>query len=212
MSKSPIKKSARGKYLTWAEASLWVLGGICLTTYAYAQLTGALAQRSSIESFRDRVSTVDQSLWSESRIEHHKEALAQGSDDVALGILSVPAIKLEVAIFEGTSARVLNLGIGRVAGTAHVGEHNNLALAGHRDGFFRGLKNIEIGDEMILEAGNQKERYEVTESFVVSPEDVYVLEQSGEPMITLITCYPFYVLGNAPKRFIVRARLQDTTI
>lgn len=198
--------------MTWAEASLWVLGGICLTTYAHAQLTGALAQRSSIESFRERVNTVDQSLWSESRIEHHKTALAQGSDDVALGILSVPAIKLEVAIFEGTSARVLNLGIGRVAGTAHVGEHDNLALAGHRDGFFRGLKNIEIGDEMILETGNQKERYEVTEFFVVSPEDIYVLEQRGEPMITLITCYPFYVLGNAPKRFIVRARLQDKTI
>ena len=196
--------------MTWAEASLWVLGGICLTTYAYAQLTGALTQRSSIESFRERVNTVDQSLWSESRIEHHKTALDQGSDDVALGILSVPAIKLEVAIFEGTSARVLNLGIGRVAGTAHVGEHDNLALAGHRDGFFRGLKNIDVGDELILETGNKKERYKVTELFVVAPEDVHVLEQSGESMITLITCYPFYVLGHAPKRFIVRAKHQAT--
>ncbi len=123
--------------------------------------------------------------------------------------MSVPSIKLEVAIFDGTSARVLNLGIGRVAGTAHVGDPDNLALAGHRDGFFRGLKNIDIGDELILETADQKKRYEVTEFFVVAPEDVHVLQQNGEEMITLITCYPFYILGHAPKRFIVRARPQE---
>ena len=155
------------------------------------------------------MAAIDQTLWSESRIKHHSTALAQERHDDALGILSVPAIDLEVAIFEGTSDRALNLGIGRVAGTAHVGEPDNLALAGHRDGFFRGLKNIDIGDELILETGDKKERYQVTDFFVVAPEDVHVLEQSGEPMITLITCYPFYVLGHAPKRFIVRAKLQE---
>ena len=170
-----------------------------------------LAQRSSIESFRDHATRVDRSLWSESRIAQYDTALLQENDDTALGILSVPSINLEVAIFEGTSARVLNLGIGRVAGTARVGDPDNLALAGHRDGFFRGLKDIDIGDELILETADQKERYRVTELFVVAPEDIHVLEQTGQPTITLITCYPFYVLGHAPKRFIVRAQFQEKT-
>lgn len=191
------------------EALLWVVFGICITTYALAQLSAVFAQERAIESFRDRVTEVDRSLWSESRIAHHETALAQVEDDVPLGILSVPSIDLEVAIFDGTSTRALNLGIGRVAGTARVGEPDNLALAGHRDGFFRGLKNIDVGDELILETDDRTQHYEVTEYFVVTPEDVYVLEQNGEPSITLITCYPFYVLGHAPKRFIVRARLQN---
>jgi len=204
-----MRMPSKRRALLWAEASLWALGSIGVSTFAYAQLTGALTQKSSIESFRDRAVNVDRSLWSESRIAHYNSALSQENGDVALGILSVPSIKLEVAIFDGTSARVLNLGIGRVAGTAHVGDPDNLALAGHRDGFFRGLKNIDIGDELILETADQKKRYEVTEFFVVAPEDVHVLQQNGEEMITLITCYPFYILGHAPKRFIVRARPQE---
>ena len=196
----------------WAEASLWILGGICLTTFAYAQLTAAVAQKSAIQSIRDRASPVDQSLWSESRIAHYDRAANVGSSDLALGVLSIPSIDLEVAIFEGTSKQVLNLGVGRVAGTARLGDADNLGLAGHRDGFFRGLKDIAVGDELILETEEQTERYEVFELLVVAPEDTYVLDQLGEPIITLITCYPFYMLGHAPQRFIVRAKPQEKTL
>ena len=202
----------RGHVAKWAEASLWILGGICVATFAFAQLTAEVAQKSAIQSIRDRASTVDQSLWSASRIEHYERATNFGNSELALGVLSIPSIDLEVAIFEGTSERVLNLGIGRVAGTARPGDNDNSALAGHRDGFFRGLKNIAVGDELILETEDQIERYDVVEIFVVAPEDTYVLDQSGEPTITLITCYPFYVLGHAPQRFIVRAKLKENTL
>ncbi len=207
-----MRRQTRRRTLLWVEVALWIIGSVGVSTYAYAQLTSTLTQRSSIESFRDRVAETDRSLWSDSRIAHYDAASSLENNDVALGILSVPSINLEVAIFEGTSARVLNLGVGRVVGTARVGDPDNLALAGHRDGFFRGLKDIDIGDELILETEDQKEQYEVTEVLVVMPEDVHVLEQTGEPMITLITCYPFYILGHAPKRFIVRARLQKKVI
>ena len=205
-------KEGKQQLRAWAELSLWLFGGICITTVAFAQLAGALVQRDAVDSFRDPTPAIDQSLWSESRIEHYETAITRDNDKVALGILSVPSIDLEVAIFEGTSARTLNLGIGRVAGTAQIDEPDNLALAGHRDGFFRGLKDIQVGDELILETGQSEKRYKVSELLIVEPEDVYVLEQLGEPMITLITCYPFYVLGHAPKRFIVRAELQTTFI
>ena len=207
-----MSKRTHWQITRWAEASLWVIAGLCITTVAYAQLTAAVAQKSAIQSIRDRASPVDQSLWSESRIEHYDRATGFGSSERALGVLSIPSIDLEVAIFEGTSERVLNLGIGRVASTARLGDADNLALAGHRDGFFRGLKNVAVGDELILETEDQTERYEVFELLVVAPEDTYVLDQLGEPTITLITCYPFYVLGHAPQRFIVRAKLQEKTL
>ena len=205
-------KASKQQLRAWAELSLWIFGGICITTVAFAQLAGALTQRNAIDSFRDSALSVDQSLWSESRVDDYNAAVSRNSNDAALGILSVPSIGLEVAVFNGTAARTLNLGIGRVVGTAQIDEPDNLALAGHRDGFFRGLKDIQVGDELILETGQGEKRYKVAELLIVEPEDVYVLEQLGEPMITLITCYPFYVLGHAPKRFIVRAELLTNSI
>lgn len=204
-----MSKRANSRVTKWAEASLWVLGGICVTTFAFAQLAATAAQESAIKSVRDRASPVDQSLWSKSRIQRYAREASAASSELAWGVLSIPSIDLEVAIFEGTSSRVLNLGVGRVTGTARPGDPDNLALAGHRDGFFRGLKDIAVGDELILETEDRTARYEVSDLFVVEPEEVHVLEQLGEPMITLITCYPFYVLGHAPQRFIVRARLQE---
>ena len=96
--------------------------------------------------------------------------------------------------------------MGRIEGTARIGEVGNIGIAGHRDGFFRGLKDIETGDTMELETLTGTQSYVIDKISIVSPEDVYVLDPSEESRITLVTCYPFYFVGKAPLRYIVHAR------
>jgi sortase A len=148
---------------------------------------------------------VDTSLWAKGRIEGYEESLRQDLG-AAQAILRIPKLSLEVAVLEGTSEPVLNRGVGRIEGTARVGAGGNLGLAGHRDGFFRGLKDVEIGDAMELETLTGTQTYIIDQISIVSPEDVYVLNPSAEPRITLVTCYPFYFVGKAPLRFIVHGR------
>lgn len=195
----------RSRLLLAAEILLWTLGALCVSTYVYAQLSSEVTQREAIQAFRAHAGDADTSRWSESRIEHYNRALSAGDGQIPLGILSIPSIDLQVAVFDGTSARTLNLGVGRVSGTAVVNGDGNLALAGHRDGFFRGLKDLAIGDVLTLEGPDATTMYQVSDTFVVDPEEVFVLEPTPEPTLTLITCYPFYFVGHAPQRFIVRA-------
>lgn len=191
------------------ERALWLLGGLCVMAFASVKLHAELAHRAAIATIR-APTQADQALWSESRKSQYDQARSQIAADAALAILTIPSIKLEAAVFEGTSSRVLNAGLGRVEGTARVGDVGNLALAGHRDGFFRGLKDIRVGDDIVLETVSEKTRYRVSETFVVNPEEVFVLAPSTENVITLITCYPFYFVGDAPQRFIVRGVMTNT--
>jgi sortase A len=112
-----------------------------------------------------------------------------------------------VPVLEGTDEFTLNRGVGHVAGTALPGERGNVAIAGHRDGFFRVLKDVTAGDRIRLVTLWQTVDYTVQETRIVEPEDVRVLEPTGTPVLTLLTCYPFYYVGSAPKRFVVRAGL-----
>jgi len=148
---------------------------------------------------------VDYSLWAEGRIKEYEESL-EADLGAPQAIFRIPKLDLEVAVLEGTSDLVLNRGVGRIAGTAQIGEVGNLGIAGHRDGFFRGLKDIETGDTMELETLRGTQSYLIDKISIVSPEDVYVLDPSEESRITLVTCYPFYFVGKAPLRYIVHAR------
>ncbi len=89
------------------------------------------------------------------------------------------------------------------------GSNGNVAIAAHRDSFFRGLRNVAVGDFIELDSLKQTTRYRVTDMQVIEPTDVQVLADVGEPILTLITCYPFHYVGNAPQRFIVRAVATD---
>jgi sortase A len=97
--------------------------------------------------------------------------------------------------------------VGHIPGTALPGEDGNIVLAAHRDTFFRPLRNIQKGDEIALTTWNGAFRYRVESIQVVGPDDVGVLQPTSLPTLTLVTCYPFYFVGSAPKRFIVRAGL-----
>jgi len=152
--------------------------------------------------------TPDQSLWSLARRTSYRESLAADLD-APEGLLRIPAIDLSVPIFWGTAEVVLNRGIGWIEGTARPGAGGNVGLAGHRDGFFRGLKDLEIGDAIELQTTAGTLRYRVTEFLVVGPAEVSVLEPTLEPAVTLVTCFPFYFVGHAPQRYIVRGVLDS---
>jgi LPXTG-site transpeptidase (sortase) family protein len=122
-----------------------------------------------------------------------------------LGRIEIPSLNMKIMIQEGTDYRTLQRGIGHITGTASLGQSGNVGLAGHRDTFFRDLRNIHKGDEITLVTLTGDTHYRVDQISIVGPRDSGVLRDSGENVLTLVTCYPFYYVGNAPKRFIVRA-------
>lgn len=125
-----------------------------------------------------------------------------------VGMLDVPRLKLTTPVIEGDDDATLKRAVGRLPDTALPWEDGNMAVAGHRDGLFRPLKDIRIGDQILFRTSRDEYRYRVTETSIVSPDDVSVLAPGDGAALTLITCYPFYYVGNAPKRFIVRAERQ----
>jgi sortase A len=131
----------------------------------------------------------------------------------ALADLSIPRVHLSAVVLHGSDARTLRLGVGHIENTAFPGEPGNVAIAGHRDSFFRPLRNIQVGDDVLLDTPRGRVRYRVSSFRVVSPTDVSVLRPTPDSTLTLVTCYPFWVLGHAPDRFIVRAvRVSDATV
>ena len=146
----------------------------------------------------------DYALWSKERVKAYEESLAQAAS-APLGILRIPKIGLEVAVLEGTDDLTLNRAVGHIEDTAKPGEPGNVGIAGHRDGYFRGLKEIAKGDTMEIETLSGVDSYRVTDIWIVKPEDVQVLDPTPRPSVTLVACYPFYFVGHAPQRYIVRA-------
>lgn len=151
----------------------------------------------------------DTSIWSASRVSHYLNAIEQEPSKLPQAVLSIPDVNLKVPVYEGVDNWALNAGLGLIPGTAELHSAGNIGIAGHRDGFFRSLKDIEIGHEIHLRTKQGIQRYSVSAYWVVAPEDVSVLDPTPESALTLVTCYPFYFVGSAPERFIVRATLSE---
>ena len=122
-----------------------------------------------------------------------------------VGMLDVPRLKLTTPVIEGDDDSTLKRAVGHLPDTPLPWEGGNSAFAGHRDGLFRPLKDIKVGDEIRFRTSRAEFRYRVTGTSIVTPDDLSVLEQRSGPSLTLITCYPFHYVGNAPKRFIIHA-------
>ncbi|MBZ5592577.1 MAG: class D sortase [Acidobacteriia bacterium] len=122
-----------------------------------------------------------------------------------VGRIEIPRIGLKAIILEGATRRTLALAVGHIPGTPLPGGKGNAGLAAHRDTFFRGLSNIQLGDTIVVTTLEGSFEYRVESCRVVGPRDTRVLENSEEAVLTLVTCYPFHYLGPAPERFIVRA-------
>ena len=148
--------------------------------------------------------TPDQSLWSAARVRAWQSAINDPAP-APLGVLRIPRLRIEAALLEGTDDATLDRGVGLIEETARPGTEGNTGIAGHRDGFFRALKDITEGDAIELQTLGGRETYRVERTWIVEPEDVSVLDPTPSRSLTLVTCYPFYFVGSAPQRFIVRA-------
>lgn len=206
--------------MRWIEATTWVVGVVLLSSYATLRVSAERDSHAGVQAFQalrhdalthdstDRLrrplDRIDQSLWSKARVRAFRQARLR---EFPQGILRIPALGLTVPIYPGTSSSELNRGVGHVEGTAPLDSAGNAAIAGHRDGFFRVLSGIERGQTLYVETLAGTRRYRVTETRIVAPSDVSVLAPTGYPSLTLVTCYPFYFVGPAPRRFIVRAVL-----
>jgi sortase A len=207
------------KGLRAVERVAWVVGVALLLAYVAVRAHGAILQRQALQKFEqaraaaaETTATLegwtklppDRSLWSDKRARAYDKTL-EHEPGVPLAVLRIPGIELEVPVLDGTDEVTLNRAVGRIEGTARPGEPGNVGIAGHRDGFFRGLKDVAKGDRIELETLDGTATYEVTEIVIVDPEAVEVLDSTPRPTITLVTCYPFYYVGSAPERYIVRA-------
>lgn len=210
-------KVSNMKLLRVIERVLLIVGLLFLAIFAGARLhrmvisrlaVRALAQADRAVIRDESADNVDFSLWSEKRMAAFEESLSKKSDP-AIAVLRVPRIALEVPVFEGTDELTLNRGVGHILGTAHPGEEGNIGIAGHRDGFFRGLKDVRVGDPIVLTTPDASLTYVVDNIEIVYPQDVRVLRKRAVAAITLSTCYPFYFIGDAPQRYIVQGRLQE---
>jgi len=208
--------AVRRRLLLLAEGATWFLGVVGLVGWGTYHQWAAASARLDVARFvrhqdvAPRAGTPDQSLWSPERIVAWRKAAGEPAA-TPLAVLRIPRIRLEVAVLPGTDDRTLDRAVGHIDDTALPGADGNSGIAGHRDGFFRGLKDIAEGDVIELETTQVKEIYRVERTWVVDPEDVSVLDPTPTRALTLVTCYPFYYIGPAPRRYIVRAVLVRPT-
>ena len=208
-----------GMMCRWGEKILFLFGILALTGYAVARLHTEVSSRLALDRFNslhvvdpqkpeNPGERVDFTLWNPKRVQAYQASL-RAKSDLPIAVLRIARIHLEVPVFNGTDDLTLNRGAGRIMGTAGIGQRGNMAIAAHRDGFFRRLKDIETGDFLQLDTPGKTFRFVVERTEIVQPEDVSVLADTGVPSLTLVTCFPFYFVGNAPERFIVRASSTD---
>jgi len=145
--------------------------------------------------------------WSETRRQRYESTRSIPLRSEPLAILEVPAAELEVLVLEGTDDWTLNRAVGWIEGTARPGSAGNVGIAGHRDGFFRGLRHVREGDSLWLTTPRARYGYRVERIQIVEPDAVEVLAPTPAPTLTLVTCYPFYYVGSAPQRLILSAQL-----
>jgi sortase A len=187
-------------FLRWASRVLFI-GGVLAVSYVGFALLHAKCYQAMAERSFEKQTQVD----AKSGVSPHNTSPKEGD---ILGRIEIPRLGMKVVILEGTTSQTLRLGVGHIEGTALPGEAGNVALAGHRDTFFRGLKDIRASDEIQVQSATGIARYEVDTVRVVAPDDIEVLAPSAGAAITLVTCYPFHFIGPAPERFVVHAHKQ----
>ena len=204
----------------WRQAVLF-LSGIALLLVVTQIRAGESQQTSQFpiwiqdpytsDSVLTYVDEPDYSLWNAARITDYEESLKVDTQP-PLGVLTIRKLNIQVPIYNGTDEFILDRGAGRIKGMAKMDEDGNLGISGHRDGFFRGLKDIEVGDDILIQTTRGVEKYAVSSITIIPKEDISVLAPTTEKTLTLITCYPFYFVGHAPKRYIVTAMPNPTVL
>jgi sortase A len=198
-----VKASAsRQRFLWWTQGFLFTLGFLLLGYCAYVEVDAWWFQRMETRA-------LDLSL-------HNRLPGEEGATPVPapvpipdhglIGRIEIERLGLSAMIVEGADDASLRRAVGHISGTALPGQTGNVGMAGHRDTFFRPLRNIKRDDIITLTTLRGNYAYRVVSTRIVKPSDVAVLNPDGTEVLTLVTCYPFYFVGSAPDRFIVRAK------
>lgn len=217
------------RFLAILERSLLAAAVICLVIYAAALLHRSILSQVVLREFDraqraaapeaptsapasvcafDSEDGVDVDAWSKTRVRGYLVSLLLYKRS-PLAVLRMKSRNIQAPVLEGTDEVTLNYGVGWIVGTARPGERGNTAIAGHRDGFFHGLKDASPGDIIELCTERGAAVYTVDQIEIVAPDAIRVLERRSKPSLTLVTCYPFHFVGSAPERFIVHATLRE---
>jgi sortase A len=206
--------------LTWSAIFFFLIGIVSLGYWVFVSLNAKAYQTYQAWQFQRAIeetnSSADKAVVFHTPLPSapgHEDRQFSGSNrkenpkNSPVGRIEIPQIGLSAMILEGTDGSTLRLGVGHILGTPLPGESGNVALAGHRDTFFRDLRNVREQDQIILTTLEGSFHYNVDLVEVVEPGNTSVLRDSGSPTLTLVTCFPFYYVGPAPKRFVVQAHL-----
>ena len=172
----------------------WLLLGLglgCLGIYAYENVEARRFQAEQTAVFERDASAAKE--------------VADIRTGSLIGMLDVPRLELSTPVIQGDDTRTLKRAVGHLPDTPMPWDEGNSAVAGHRDTFFRAMRNVRLGDDIAVATPRGTFHYRVTRLRIVAPQDLSVLQPSGGIALTLITCYPFTYVGNAPKRYIVQA-------
>jgi sortase A len=212
-----VHVDGRLRGVRWLERALLVLGVACLGYYAYRTVEAESFQRQQTAAFETRLDDAEKASRSDTPVHatqgtserrhvaapRSRPAVAHSDDVIAL--LEIPRLKLSSPVVSGDDDQVLDVAIGHLPDTPRPWESGNSALAAHRDGLFRSLRHVRLGDIVRLRTEHGEFEYEVRDTRIVQPTDLSVLKPTNERVLTLITCYPFSFIGSAPQRFVVRA-------
>jgi sortase A len=201
-----LRRIPRKTVLRFTEDFLWVVAlasiGFCSVAYGSAAIHQA-RQKAVLEALRAN-SAAPASLASASQASNSKVA-----NNVLLGLIEIPRLDTASIVEEGVETSTLWKAVGHISGTALPGERGNAVLAAHRDTYFSGLGDLKVGDLVSFKSPTATYSYRVESMRIVEPDDTQVVAASNEPILTLVTCYPFHYIGNAPQRYVVTAREQQ---
>lgn len=201
------------------ELACWAIGLLLIAFYFGSTLRYESERRDGIELFTQAQAAANASNAPLSEIPNPAQIVDQqveqqeaaGKSETAenellpVALLRMPGVDLEVPVYGDISERNLSRGAGWIPGTALPNDGGNMAIAAHRDQYFRALKDVAVGDLLELESMSGPRSYKVTSLTIVEPEDLWPLDPADVATVTLVTCYPFYFVGSAPQRYIVQA-------
>jgi LPXTG-site transpeptidase (sortase) family protein len=195
------------RWLRRAEIAFWVLGisllGVAVAAVVDARVYQARQERAF--SILERSAVPAKGAAPLEASDSDEPPLGFPADPLVLGMIEIPRIGLSAIVREGDDDETLRLAVGHVPGTAAPGVLGNMVLAGHRDTFFRALRLVRLHDTIQIRTAGRRYDYRVDSTEIVAPEETRVLEPTSSAVLTLVTCYPFGWIGNAPRRFVVRA-------
>jgi sortase A len=217
-----IRGARRGSGWDWLERILLLVGVLCLGIFLWSWVDSRLFEARQNEALEQTLAEHQRALPAKATPASETDALSSfrrtekklesppPDEGELLGRIRIPSVDITAVIVEGVGRKSLRRAAGHIPGTALPAEGSgNIGIAAHRDSFFRGLKDIRKDDTIELTTLDGTHRYQVEWTKIVQPTDTTVLAPTDGPALTLVTCYPFYYVGSAPQRFIVRAHRID---